>query len=108
MAYLSITHRVTGVFLFIGLMAFSWAFIVFAFMPGLFSNLIALIPMWLIKAVCVLWSASFYYHYLNGIRHLMWDLGIGINKSSATISGLLVISLSVALSLISCFFAFSL
>ncbi|QXK92147.1 succinate dehydrogenase, cytochrome b556 subunit [Neoehrlichia mikurensis] len=107
-AYLSITHRFTGVFLFIGLIVFFWMFIIFAFVPGLFINLINLFPIWLIKVVCVSWSVSFYYHYLNGIRHLMWDLNMGVNKLSATMSGFVVIILSVVLSLISCFTIFNL
>ena len=35
---------------------------------------------------------SLYYHFLNGIRHLFWDIGKGFDKKRAQINGLLVIA----------------
>ena len=32
-------------------------------------------------------SASFWYHFLNGIRHLFWDAGHGFEKSARHGSG---------------------
>ena len=33
------------------------------------------------------WLFAFVYHFLNGIRHLKWDLGFGLNMKSVYRSG---------------------
>ncbi|KJV63321.1 succinate dehydrogenase/Fumarate reductase transmembrane subunit [Ehrlichia cf. muris str. EmCRT] len=33
------------------------------------------------------------YHYLNGIRHILWDLGLGLTKSAVKITGVVVVCL---------------
>ncbi len=43
----------------------------------------------------VLWS--FCYHFLNGIRHLCWDLGFGFERGTARASGWVVAISSVLL-----------
>lgn len=37
------------------------------------------------------WSAAFFYHLLNGIRHLTWDAGFGFELPAAYKSGYAVI-----------------
>ena len=44
------------------------------------------------------WSMSF--HLLSGIRHLAWDLGYGFEIKTANISGIIVIFLSLALTIL--------
>ena len=34
------------------------------------------------------WSAAFYYHLGNGIRHLFWDAGKGFEIATVTKSGI--------------------
>ncbi len=41
--------------------------------------------------VLMLWSACFYYHLANGVRHLFWDIGKGFDLKNVTRSGLLVL-----------------
>ncbi|NJS39895.1 MAG: succinate dehydrogenase, cytochrome b556 subunit [Rhodobacteraceae bacterium] len=45
------------------------------------------------------WSAAFYYHLFNGIRHLFWDAGYGFEKTQANASAWAVIVLTVLLTL---------
>ena len=40
------------------------------------------------------------FHLLNGIRHLVWDLGHGFEVKTATTSGWTVIILAVVLALV--------
>jgi len=47
--------------------------------------------------IWVLVSLSFFYHFLNGIRHLLWDIGKGFEESQVKLTGLLVVFLSVIL-----------
>ena len=39
------------------------------------------------------------YHALNGVRHILWDLGLLINNRAASMSGLIIIFSSVILSI---------
>ncbi|KAB2832846.1 MAG: succinate dehydrogenase, cytochrome b556 subunit, partial [Caedimonadaceae bacterium] len=43
------------------------------------------------------WSFSFFYHLCNGIRHLLWDIGIGYEKAMVRRTGWAVIFSSVIL-----------
>jgi succinate dehydrogenase / fumarate reductase cytochrome b subunit len=56
---------------------------------------------WVGILVLLAWSASLFYHLLNGIRHLVWDAGFGFELSETYKSGRYVIIGTVALTLIS-------
>ena len=45
----------------------------------------------LIKFTLFLWTAAFYYHLCNGIRHLFWDMGKGFELSNLRASGIAVL-----------------
>jgi succinate dehydrogenase / fumarate reductase cytochrome b subunit len=42
-------------------------------------------------------SFAFFYHLSNGIRHLVWDTGRGLEKEQATASAWFVIAASIVL-----------
>ena len=46
------------------------------------------------------WSYALFYHLCNGIRHLIWDAGKGLDIESVYTSGRIVLGASVALTLI--------
>lgn len=48
--------------------------------------------------IASLWALSF--HFCNGIRHLFWDTGAGLDLDTAFKSGLAVMAGSVALTVI--------
>jgi succinate dehydrogenase / fumarate reductase cytochrome b subunit len=41
------------------------------------------------------WSFSLYLHMANGLRHLVWDAGLGLDKDIANKSGLYVLAFTV-------------
>lgn len=94
---LSIFHRISGIVLFFG--AFLWT----GWLVGLASGPecydwvqgFALHPLGIL--VLVGWSFVLFYHLLNGIRHLMWDAGIGVDIPTATKTGWIVIVSTVVL-----------
>ena len=45
----------------------------------------------LAKLLLVGFTFSFVYHFCNGIRHLVWDTGRGLERAQARRSGLVVI-----------------
>jgi succinate dehydrogenase / fumarate reductase cytochrome b subunit len=42
-------------------------------------------------------SFAFFYHLLNGVRHLVWDSGYGFERKTARTSGWIALLGSVAL-----------
>lgn len=103
---LSIAHRFTGFALFLGLLIFCWFLIFSAFPNHQFSQnmtiLIAKIFSSLIgKLFLVGWSFCLFYHLFNGIRHLFWDIGKGFELRTVTITGLIVIFLSLIFTIVS-------
>jgi succinate dehydrogenase / fumarate reductase cytochrome b subunit len=104
---LSILHRITGVFLAFGAFALALLMLEVSRDPSrplshnifshashalnyVFNSLIG--P---ILAVAFIWSLVF--HLLNGIRHLFWDAGKGFEIKQFTMSGWLVVVLSLLL-----------
>jgi succinate dehydrogenase / fumarate reductase cytochrome b subunit len=51
----------------------------------------------LAKLLLVGFTFSFVYHFCNGIRHLVWDTGRGLERAQARRSGALVIVAAVLL-----------
>ena len=37
-------------------------------------------------------TLSLFFHTLNGVRHLVWDLGYGLDKEAARQSGIVVVA----------------
>lgn len=98
---LSISHRITGVFLLFGAILFSWWVISIACGADVFSvtNKMLSTKTGLLLLFC--WTASLYYHFLNGVRHLFWDVGLGFNLRNMTATGFTVIIGSLVLTIFS-------
>lgn len=84
---LSILHRVTGCALSVGALLFVYWLVAAASGPVAYANAQAVFAHPLVKAVLVGFSFAFFYHLLNGVRHLAWDTGHGFEKDKARISG---------------------
>jgi len=93
----SITHRVTGVGLGVGALVLVWWLVAVSNGPEGYENFMsyAETPLGLLILFGFAWGLAF--HFLNGIRHLVWDLGYGFEKHTATRTGSLVYVLSVVL-----------
>jgi succinate dehydrogenase / fumarate reductase cytochrome b subunit len=65
----------------------------FALMQGFRASLIG-------QVMLFGWLFAFVYHFLNGIRHLKWDAGYGINMESVTRSGWVVVVGSLLLTIL--------
>ena len=74
---LSILHRITGIGLFLGsglLVLWLWSA---AYAPAFYPTLHDAMDSIIGKLFLLGWTAAFYYHLSNGIRHLFWDIGQG-------------------------------
>jgi succinate dehydrogenase / fumarate reductase cytochrome b subunit len=95
----SILHRVTGVGLYGGgLIVAGWA-IALASGPEAYGTFMALLGSPLGKLVMFGMSASVFYHLANGVRHLVWDFGHGLDIKSANASAYAVFGFTVAATL---------
>lgn len=93
----SILHRLTGVAMAIGLFMFTWWLVsasigaeAYAVFTGFAGSPLGLFMMFG-------WSLAFFYHFSNGIRHLIWDTGRLFKLESAYAAGYFVLFMTVLL-----------
>jgi len=93
----SILHRATGVAMAVGfLVLVGWLFDA-ASGPEVYDKFVGVMNTTIGCVLLVGWSFAFFYHLANGIRHLVWDTGRGLEKEQATASAWFVIAASIVL-----------
>lgn len=97
---LSILHRATGLVLAAGLLLLTWWLTALARGPEAFALVRAAIDNPLGGLVLFAFTLAAFYHMANGVRHLVWDLGIGLGKDEAYRSGLLVLGFAAVATLL--------
>ena len=95
----SITHRATGVGLSVGAVILAWWLVSISNGPEGWQSFHALsdTPIGLLVVFGLTWSLV--YHFLNGVRHLAWDLGYGFEKNLAERNSVIILAASVILSI---------
>lgn len=94
---LSILHRLTGLALSIGLLVLVYWLVAAAYGGATYERALAALASPFGRFVLVGLSFCFFYHLLNGVRHLVWDAGYGFEKKVARISGWLTFLGGIAL-----------
>lgn len=96
---ISILHRMTGVVNFIFLLLFTWWVVSVAFTTSDITQSLAFrfFSSWIGEIVMIGFSFSLFFHFCTGIRHLLWDCGIGFEIKTMTITGWLAVGLSIML-----------
>lgn len=97
---LSILHRITGVVLATGLPVFILWLVALANGESSYLGVSNVLGHFLVKFALFGWAFSLFYHLCNGIRHLAWDFGLGLDLKTSYVTGYLVLAASVALTLI--------
>ncbi|MBC8025069.1 MAG: succinate dehydrogenase, cytochrome b556 subunit [Steroidobacteraceae bacterium] len=97
---LSILHRLTGCVATVGLLAFVWWLMALASGPEAYATAMRYLGSPLGKLLLVGFTFSFLYHFCNGIRHLVWDTGRGLERAQARASGAVVIVAAVVLTIV--------
>jgi len=100
---LSITHRGTGVFLSLGALVLTYWLVSLAVSEEFFNSFHLHTSFWYGKLFLIGFVFSLYYHLANGIRHLFWDIGLGLEISTTYKSGYFTIFISVVLTLATLF-----
>ena len=84
---LSILHRATGVALSVGTILLVWWLVAAADGPGGLCQVQGFLGSWLGLLLLFGWSVALFYHLCNGIRHLCWDTGHGLDLHSVYAGG---------------------
>jgi len=99
-AILSILHRATGAALAVGALLLTWWLFAALTGVGAFAAFEAFRSSYIGKFMLFGWLFSFIYHFFNGIRHLKWDLGYGVEVQSVNRSGAVVVAGTAILTLL--------
>ena len=96
----SILHRVSGVGLFLCLPVLLWLFGASLGSAETFAAFKSVAGMWLVKVILagLLWA--FVHHFCAGIRFLLLDMHVGIEKQAARKSAAVVFAVSIPLTLV--------
>jgi succinate dehydrogenase / fumarate reductase cytochrome b subunit len=98
---LSILHRLTGVALGVGTPLLAWWLIAAATGSGPYEDVRAFINSIPGRLILLGFTFSLFYHLCNGIRHLVWDSGVGFDIRTSRASGWIVLAVAVTLTLAS-------
>ena len=102
----SILHRVTGVGIALGSLLLACWLVALALGPDAYAKVQAFHGHFIGRFLLFGFSWAFIYHFLNGIRHLAWDAGIGFDKDTAFRSGVFVLVGSAVFTLVIWFLAY--
>ena len=92
----SILNRVTGVILYGGaLIGAAWA-VSLASGPEAYATVMELLGSFLGRVALFGLTVSAFYHLANGVRHLVWDFGHGLEVKSANASSITVFAFTIA------------
>lgn len=93
----SILHRATGLGLSVGFIVLVGWLLDASVGAETYSAMISYLDTTVGRVLLVGWSFAFFYHMANGVRHLFWDAGRGLEKAQANASSWFVIILAVVL-----------
>ncbi len=97
----SILHRISGALLFL----LGLPFVLYLFQQSITSELSfehyrAIVSHWFAKLVLLALIWAYLHHFCAGLRHLLMDLDICVDKDSGRVSATIVLAVSVTLTLI--------
>jgi len=88
---LSILHRITGCAAAAGFLVFVWWLIALSSGPAAYAAAMHALSSPFAKLLLAGFTFSFVYHFCNGIRHLVWDTGRGLERAQARRSAAMVV-----------------
>ena len=94
---LSILHRMTGVALSVGLIAFVAWLEAIAYDAVPYAAVTEFMGSFPGQVLLLGWCFSFFFHLSNGVRHLIWDTGRLFEKSQADASAWFVLGATVVM-----------
>lgn len=100
LALMSITHRITGVGLVLGLFLLAWWLGAAASGPEAFAAAQDFLGSPIGYLLLFGWTVALFFHLGHGIRHLLWEAGWGFELPQAYASAKVALVATVALTLV--------
>jgi succinate dehydrogenase / fumarate reductase cytochrome b subunit len=97
---ISITHRMTGVFLSVGLVAVIYILLAIAGGASDYTATQSLLNVWIIKLAYWGFIYALFFHLCHGVRHLIWDAGRSFERETLEKYALIELAASVVLTFI--------
>jgi succinate dehydrogenase / fumarate reductase cytochrome b subunit len=82
----SILHRATGVALYVAAIGLAFWLMAIAAGPDVYSEFGVQISTWYGQVLLYLFVGALAFHFANGIRHLVFDVGAGLKPADADMS----------------------
>jgi len=82
---MSIAHRITGIALYFGMLLVAWWLVAAATSASWFDTANWIMGSWFGLIVLIGFSWALFHHALGGVRHFIWDTGVGLEKRTSTI-----------------------
>lgn len=79
-AWLSITHRLTGVLLVAGLVGLAVCLMNAAEGPVAYARVEQVLHSGIGRGLLWAWIGALLFHFCHGVRHLIWDTGFGFRR----------------------------
>lgn len=99
-AMMSILHRMTGAALAVGTILVVAILFAAATGEGAYNDVMGFAGSWFGMILLFGWSVALFYHTLNGIRHLIWDMGYLFKIKSAELAGYIILGSTGLLTII--------
>jgi succinate dehydrogenase / fumarate reductase cytochrome b subunit len=103
---LSILHRATGLLLSAGLLLFVWFLHAMAWGGERHAQFTAFAAHVAGRLAIAALLIAFFYHLANGVRHLFWDMSLGMERAQARRSAVFVIVFTAAAAVAVLWFCF--
>ena len=103
---LSILHRITGVWIALGLCVLVYWLMSAAAGETAYGRASSLFSGWGFRLLLLSWLAAFCYHFVNGLRHLAWDAGLGLEKLQVRRTARLVVAVAIVGCLVAAYLLF--
>ncbi|CRI66308.1 Succinate dehydrogenase, cytochrome b556 subunit [Thiocapsa sp. KS1] len=92
----SILHRISGVMMVLTIPVAAILFHQALSGPEGFALVAGILDFWLVKLVLVVLAWSLLHHLFAGIRYLLLDLGLGLDRSAARRSAMIALAAAIA------------
>lgn len=96
-ALLSITHRLTGLVLALGMTGVVVMLLAAASGSQSYQEFHAASYHWVGQIILVAFTLALYFHFCAGVRHLFWDVGHGYDLKTANLGSWLILIGAVVL-----------
>ncbi len=97
---LSILHRLTGIALCFALIGLTGWLFSLSQGPVFYKKYMDILNSWPLQVISGFVIICLNFHFFNGIRHLLWDIGYGLDIEKVYVSGKAVLTLTFLNSLL--------